>query len=124
VRHRVGCGQEVFHLVAQTQELLVLLDEHGQEHDLEGQEMGGVGGRGQVAAGGGQEVVEGDLVFAAQGAAEADERFLLGQEGLGDGGKGAAPRSSGSEQAGLEGRLGRRGAQHPDGVGGGLEAVE
>jgi hypothetical protein len=80
-------------LIAQVHEFLVLLDEHGQEHDLERQEVGGVGGGGQMAARSGQEVVEGDLILAAQGAAEAGERLLLGEKGLGDGGKGAAHKN-------------------------------
>jgi hypothetical protein len=97
----IGCGpsgrrffrQNLLDQHPQAHELLVLLDEHGQEHDLEGQEVRSIGGGGQMAAGSGQEIIEGDLVFAAQGAPEADERLLLGQEGLGDGGKRAAHRN-------------------------------
>jgi len=74
----------------QMQHLLVLLDEHRQQHDLEGQQVRGIGGGGQMMARGGEQVVEGALVGAPQGAAEAGERLLLVQEGVGDGGESAA----------------------------------
>jgi hypothetical protein len=81
---------QFFQQALQAQELLVLLQEHGEQEGLEGEGVGGVGGGGQVLVGGGEEVIQGELVAAAQGAAEAAEGLLLEQEGLGDGGEGAA----------------------------------
>ena len=77
----------------QVEDLLVLLDEHRQEHDFKGQQMGGVGRRRQVMAGGGQQFIERPLVGLAQGATETGERLLLLQEGVGDGGECAAHRT-------------------------------
>jgi hypothetical protein len=63
----------------------VLLEQHGQQHDLEGQQVGGVCSGGQVVARAGQQFVEDLLVLAAQRTAKARQRLLLLKEGLGDG---------------------------------------
>ncbi|MBM3122559.1 MAG: DUF2461 domain-containing protein, partial [Chloroflexi bacterium] len=104
--------------------MLVLLDQHGQQQRFEGQQVRGIGGGGQVMAGGGQQVVEGELILAAQGAAEAAERFLLGEKGVGNGRKRAAHGGSGPRQAGLNDGRRRRRSQQPGGIGGGLQSVE
>ena len=43
----------------------MLLDQHRQQHDLEGEQVRGIGGFGQVMAGGGQQVIERALIVQA-----------------------------------------------------------
>ncbi len=88
-----------------------LLQEDGQERPLEGEQGLSFGDGGDVAVGGGQEVIQEDLIAAAQGAAEALEQGFGLVEGLGDGRYGASHRITSPE-----GELG--------GKGGGLRVEE
>ena len=83
-------AQFFIHLLAQEHDLLVLLQQHGQQESLERQGMRGVAGRGDMLVSGGEQVVQGDLVRTAQGPPEAGEGGLFLEKFLGDGGKGAA----------------------------------
>jgi hypothetical protein len=66
-----------FHGLPQAHDFLVLLQQHGQQGNLERQGVRSVGNGGRVPAGGGEQFVQHQLVAAAQGAAEAPERLLL-----------------------------------------------
>jgi hypothetical protein len=70
--------------VAKAQHLFVFFKQHGQQEDLKGQDMGGVGSSGKMLVGGCEQVVEDQLVAPAQGAPEAGEGFLFAKEDLGD----------------------------------------
>jgi hypothetical protein len=62
----------------------VFLHQHGQQHDLKWEEMGGVGGGRQMMPSGSEEIVQSALVLSAKCATESSERGLLLQEGLGN----------------------------------------
>ena len=93
-------GQQLLDQVAQAQDFLVLLEQHGEQEGLERQGMRGIGGGGQVLLGGGEEAVQRQLVAAAQRAPEAGEFRLFLQEGLGDGWQGASHVTPGKGLAG------------------------
>jgi DNA polymerase II large subunit len=57
--------------LAEAHDLFVLLDEHGQQHDFERQQVRGVRCGRQMPARGTQQIVKGELILTAQGAAEA-----------------------------------------------------
>jgi hypothetical protein len=68
----------------------VFFKQHGEEHDFEGQGVGGVAGGGEVLPGVGEQIVERLLVAAAQAAAEVFEVGFFLEEGLGEGCDGSA----------------------------------
>jgi hypothetical protein len=74
----------------QAHDLLVFFEQHRKQEDLEGQSMRGVLGSRQVLAGAGEEVVQGQLVRAPQGAPEAGKGGLFLLENDGGGGEGSA----------------------------------
>src|SRR5574340_1620212 len=90
----IDLAAQRFHLDAQAQHLLVLLEKHGEQEGLHGQRVAGIGGRGQVLAGRGEQLVESLLVRPAQRAAEAGEGLFFLDEGLGDGWHGASHSST------------------------------
>jgi hypothetical protein len=61
-------GEQGFELLADAQHFLMLFQEHRQQEHLEGQGVRGVLGSRQVLAGAGEQVIESQLVGAAQGA--------------------------------------------------------
>src|SRR3972149_6399707 len=81
----ISFAPPALHHLAQAQDLLVLFQQHCEQEGLEGQGVGGVGGRRQVLVSRGKQLVQSQLVAAPQGAPEASESFLLLQEGLRDG---------------------------------------
>src|ERR1700690_1773717 len=87
-------AQLFIHLLSQEHDLLVLLQQHGQQEGLERQGVRGVASRGDVLVSGGEQVVQGDLVRTTQGPPEAGEGGLFLKKFLGDGWKSAAHGSS------------------------------
>ena len=81
---------KLLHELPQPDDLLVFLEQHAEQDGLEGQGMRGVSHSGQVLAGRGEEIVQHELVAAAQGAAKFGKGCFLFEECLGDGGKCAA----------------------------------
>jgi hypothetical protein len=75
---------------SQSHHSLVLLDQHGEQQRLERRDVRGVAGGGEVTVGEGEEFVKDELVFAAQGPAEAGQRGLFFLEKLCGGCKGAS----------------------------------
>ena len=83
-------GEQVFELLAQAHDLLVLFEQHGEQEHFEGQGVRGVLGGRQVLAGAGEQVIQAELVGSAQGAPEAGEGGFFLQKNLCGGRKGTA----------------------------------
>jgi len=56
---------------------LMFFKQHAKQDDFKWQRVGCVCHRGEMLAGGGEEVVQHELVASSQGAAELGERFLF-----------------------------------------------
>src|SRR5262245_2483513 len=89
-RSLILLSTKLLHELPQPDDFLVFLTQNAEQDGIEWQGMRGIGSRGQVLAGRSEEVVQHELVTAAQGAAEFGEGRLLVEECLGDGGKCAA----------------------------------
>ncbi len=74
---RSPAGLEQLDLIAQAQDLFVLLHQHGENHKFKGVQAVGKGSGSQVALGVGEQVAEGDLVDMFQSLLERFELGLL-----------------------------------------------
>src|SRR3989304_383285 len=99
-------GKVLLEHLAQAEDLLVFFKQHGKHEDLEWQGMRGKLGGSQVLPRTGEQVIQGQLVGAAQGTAEAGKGGLLLQEGLGGRRKGASHISSPFRRAAAGGGAG------------------
>jgi hypothetical protein len=68
--------------MTQTHHLFVLFQQHRQQEDIKRQCVPGISCGSQVLPRRGEEIIQGNLIAAPQGAPETRERFLLLQESL------------------------------------------
>jgi hypothetical protein len=81
---RRGCGCELIEPAPEAKKEPVFFDQEGDEHELKRGEMGRFVAEVPEALGGGEEIVQGILVFLSERAAEADQA-LEARAGLGPG---------------------------------------